>query len=226
VAQVRLDRVVCKAELGQNREPSERLQVIEQLWRRGGPGDVEAVARLLALFPELGTPAFLRLPDDVRDRAVRLQCAVDDEEVEEALPLLEGLYWLVGLPRDEIRSAARRSTARVAARDASGRIVGFARAVSDGKCAWIYDVAVAEHLRNARIGGALMGLLLDHPMVRGARHVRLSTKDAMPFYRRLGFCNLDEAPRYPWKTTDMIKTRAGARPASESADETEARAVT
>lgn len=209
VAQVRLDRVTCKAKLGQNRRPAERLHVIEQLWKRGGPGDVGAVALLVARFPELGTPAFLRLPDDVRDRAIRLQCSVDDDAIEETLPLLEGLYWLAGLTREEIRSAVQRSTARVAARDGSGRLVGFARAVSDGKCAWIYDVVVAEHLRSARVGAALMSLLLDHPRVRGARHVRLATKDAMPFYRRIGFCNLDEAPRYPWTSTEMIKTRAG-----------------
>jgi nitroimidazol reductase NimA-like FMN-containing flavoprotein (pyridoxamine 5'-phosphate oxidase superfamily)/N-acetylglutamate synthase-like GNAT family acetyltransferase len=203
VAQIRLDRVTCKAKLGQNRKPAERLHVIERLWQRGDLGDVEAVRLLLARFPELGPPAFLKLPDDVRDRSIRLQCAVDDAEIEEALPLLEGLYWL-------------------AARDGSGRIVAFARAVSDGKCAWIYDVAVAAHLRNARLGAALMGVLLDHPRVRGARHVRLSTKDAMPFYRRLGFCNLDEAPRYPWTSTDMIRTRVAP---SERADETQARVV-
>lgn len=143
----------------------------------------------------------------VRDRAIRLQCSVDDAEIEEALPLLEDLYWLVALTREEIRAAVRQSTARVAARDGTGRVVAFARAVSDGKCAWIYDVAVAAHLRNARLGAALMGVLLDHPMVRGVRHVRLSTKDAMPFYRRFGFCNLDEAPRHTWTSTEMIRTR-------------------
>ncbi|HSO33478.1 MAG TPA: GNAT family N-acetyltransferase, partial [Labilithrix sp.] len=222
VVQLRLDRVTCKAKLGQNRTPAERLRILELLWQRGAPGDVEAIARLLARFPELGTPAFLRLPEDVRPRDLTLLCAVDDEGIEEALPLLENLYWLADLGRPQIRAAARASTARVAARDGSGRIVAFARAVSDGKCAWIYDVAVAEHLRNARVGAALMGVLLDHPAVRGVRHVRLSTRDAMPFYRRLGFCNLEEAPRYAWTSTEMIRTRADARvPPSERADQAE-----
>ena len=225
VLQLPLDRVTCQLELGQDRPLAERVRVLEQLWQRGRPGDVEAIARLLARFPELGTPAFLRLPHDVHDRSLRLQCSLDDDEIEEVLPLLEGLYWLVGLTRAEIRATVGRSTARVAARDADGEIVAFARALSDGKCAWIYDVAVAEHLRNARLGAAVMGVLLDHPMVRSARHVRLSTRDAMPFYRRLGFCNLDEAPRYPWSSTEMIKSRAGARARSEAADETEPRIV-
>jgi ribosomal protein S18 acetylase RimI-like enzyme len=40
--------------------------------------------------------------------------------------------------------------------------------------------------------------------MRGVCHVRLSTRDAMAFYRRLGFCELAEAPRYPWTSTEMI----------------------
>ena len=226
VAQLRLDRVTCKAKLGQNRSHAERLHIIEQLWQRGAPGDVEAASRLIATFPDLGTPRFLRLPDDVHDRDLTLQCAVDAQGVEDALPLLEDLYWLASLGRDAIRAAALASTARVSARDGQGRIVAFARAVSDGKCSWIYDVAVAERRRNARLGAALMSLLLDHPAVRGARHVRLSTRDAMPFYRRLGFTDLDETPRYPWTSTEMIRTREDARVVRlERSDEAEPRAV-
>ena len=152
-----------------------------------------------------------------------MQCSVDDDEIDETLTLLEDLVWLGGLTRVELRSSVRGSTARVAARDAGGRIVAFARAVSDGKCAWIYDVAVAAHLRNTHLGSAVMGVLLDHPAVRGARHVRLSTRDAMPFYRRLGFCTIEEAPRFPWTSTEMIRTRATAPSASERTDETDAR---
>ena len=87
----------------------------------------------------------------------------------------------------------------------------------------------AERLRGAQVGSALMRVLLDHPALRGAAHVRLSTKDAMTFYRRLGFSNLEDAPRYPWTSTEMIKSRAGgqraSREGSEPTDETEARAV-
>ena len=55
-----------------------------------------------------------------------------------------------------------------------------------------------------------MRLLLDHPAVRSVRHVRLSTKDAMRFYQRLGFCDLEAAPRYPWRSTEMSRTRSEA----------------
>jgi GNAT superfamily N-acetyltransferase len=204
---LRLDRARFDAELGASWPLEQRERVLEELWRRGAPGDVSAIGFLLRRFPELKAPSFLRLPPDVRDRSLRLQCCVDEAEIEEALPLLESLYWLAHLSRDEIRVPLERSTARVAARDGRGNIVAFARAVSDGKCAWIYDVAVAEHLRGERLGAALMGVLLDHPGLRSVRHVRLSTRDAMPFYRRLGFSNLEEAPRYPWKSTEMIRSR-------------------
>jgi ribosomal protein S18 acetylase RimI-like enzyme len=105
----------------------------------------------------------------------------------------------------------------VAARDASGRVAAFARAVSDGKCAWIYDVIVADGLRGSQLGSAIMEVLLDHPSVRHVRHVRLTTRDAMPFYRRLGFRDLAEAPRYPWTSTEMIRPGIAAGVATASA---------
>jgi nitroimidazol reductase NimA-like FMN-containing flavoprotein (pyridoxamine 5'-phosphate oxidase superfamily)/ribosomal protein S18 acetylase RimI-like enzyme len=207
VASIPLDRLVCKAKLGQNRKPEERLRVLEQLWRRGAPGDVDAVAMILARFPELGTPTFLRPSAELDQAGVSLCCALEDAELDDAVELLHDLYWLSHLPRTEIRAAIAASTAVVAARERSGRMVAFARAVSDGKCAWIYDVVVTEELRGSHVGSALMNLLLDHPAVRDVRHVRLSTRDAMTFYRRLGFTNLDEAPRYPWTSTEMIRTK-------------------
>ena len=41
VARVSLERVACKVKLGQNRTPRERTRVLERLWARGEPGDVE-----------------------------------------------------------------------------------------------------------------------------------------------------------------------------------------
>jgi predicted FMN-binding regulatory protein PaiB/N-acetylglutamate synthase-like GNAT family acetyltransferase len=201
VAGVRLDRVACKAKLGQNRKPEDRMRVVEHLWRRGAPGGVRAVALLLARFPELGTPAFLAGPP-----GVRLQCEIEDADLDAVADLLAGAYWLDTTPRDVVRAAIAASTARVAARDGEGRLVGFARALSDGKVAWLYDVIVAPRMRGAGVGCALLRLLLDHPVVRTARHLRLSTRDADGYYRRFGFQTLDEAARHPWRSIEMIKT--------------------
>ncbi|HEY8075519.1 MAG TPA: GNAT family N-acetyltransferase [Labilithrix sp.] len=198
VAEIRLDRVACKAKLGQNRKPEDRIRVIENLWRRGAPGDVRAIATLLARFPELDPP-FLAGPS-----GVRMLCEVDD--LDEATDLIGGVYWLASTPRETIRASLGASTARVGARDASGRLVAFARAVSDGKVAWIYDVVVAERMRGCGVGKAMMKLLLDHPALRSARHVRLTTRDADTFYRPLGFTLLEERPRHPWRSIEMIKS--------------------
>ncbi len=199
VAEVRLDRVACKAKLGQNRKPEDRVRVLEHLWRRGAPGDVRAIATLLARFPELDAPPFLAGP-----RGVRMLCEVD--ALDDAVELIGGLYWLESTPRATIRASLAASSARVGARDETGRLVAFARAVSDGKVAWIYDVVVAERVRGTGVGKAMMKLLLDHPAVRTARHVRLTTRDADGFYRPLGFATLDERPRHPWRSIEMIKS--------------------
>lgn len=207
VARIPLDRVTCKAKLGQNRKPEERMRVLEHLWRRGAPGDVDAIAMILARYPELGTPGFLLPRPELAGAGISLVCALAEGELEGAVDLLKSTYWLEDLARSQIEAAVTSSTAIVAARDRSGHVVAFARAVSDGKCAWIYDVVVTPELRNGFVGSAVMEVLLDHPAVRNARHVRLTTRDAMPFYRRLGFVELAEAPRYAWTSTEMIRTK-------------------
>ena len=64
--------------------------------------------------------------------------------------------------------------------------------------------------RGSGAGTAVMELLLDHPAVRVARHVRLTTRDAMAFYRRIGFLELDEARRHAWRSVDMVRTESRA----------------
>ena len=207
VACLRIERLACKAKLGQNRRPEERSRVLEELWRRGGPGDVRAVDLLARRFPEVA-------PQLLRPAGLHLACAVDGDDLRECGDLLEGAYWLAGVERETALAAVERSDAVVLARDAKTReLVAFARAVSDGRVAWIYDVIVRAGRRGAGAGTAVMQLLIDHPAVRNARHVRLTTKDAMPFYRRFGFVDLDEAPRHPWPSVDMLLARRSERTA-------------
>lgn len=203
VAEVRVERWSAKVKLGQNRTPEQRARVIEALWRRGAPGDARAVGLLLRRFPDLPRPSFARPRGDLT-----LEVDLEHAALDDAVHLLaRRAYWLEGLPPAAIRAALEASSARVGARDAGGRLVAFARAVSDGKVAWIYDVVVDEALERRGVGGAVLELLLDHPAVRAARHVRLSTRDAMPFYARRGFRELADAPRHPWRSTEMILSR-------------------
>lgn len=200
VAELRVTRMTGKAKLGQNRTPAERLRVIEALWERGAPGDVRAVALLLARFPELPAPSFL----GEAPPGARLACDLDGEALEDAASLVGAEHWARDVPAEALVRSFASSSARVAARDAEGRLVAFARAVADGRTAWLYDVVVAREARGRGVGRAVARLLLDHPAVRRARTVRLTTRDAERFWRALGFARLEERPRHPWTSVEMI----------------------
>lgn len=179
VAGVHIDAIACKAKLGQNRKPEDRRHVVAELWKRGDPGDVAAVDLLVRRFPELAPASFAH-------GDFRLACGLDADDLDEVVALLDHAYWLAGVSAEEKRRAVVASGI-VAARNGQGHIVAFARAVSDGLVAWIYDVVVAPEARGRGLGTWLFGRMLDHPAVRRARSVRLSTRDAMGLYERFGF---------------------------------------
>ena len=204
VLSVSLERMDGKAKLGQNRTPEERRRMIECLWRRGAPGDAHAVDAVVAANPDTPLPAFL-----VSAPGVTMQCAPRSQEDAEACAgLLADAYWNDRFSRDEIIASHLASSAWVVARDQGGAIVASARAISDGcKYAWIYDVIVAKSHRGRGVGDAVVRLLLDHPAVRKARFVKLGTRDAMPFYERMGFVTRDALPARPYASTEMVLVR-------------------
>ena len=202
VLRVGLDRVDGKDKLLQNRTAEEVARVVEGLWQRGQPGDPAAIEAVREANPGATTPAFLAAPE-----GLRLAVALRTGDAEQAERLLAGEYWWdeMGLPRGLIQPAQRAANAWVGAHDGAGRLVAMARAVSDGRSARIYDVVVEQSFRRLGLGRRIMTLLLDHPAVRGAPFVRLSTRDAQGFYRRLGF---EEAgPHPPWPSSDMVLAR-------------------
>ena len=175
VGRISLERLDAKVKLGQNRTPESRAKILEGLWRRGAPGDARAIALILRRWPELRSPWPRGFVGEVDD-------------LDPVMKLLESAYWLDGVPRDRVRLAVMQASARVGAYDEDGSLIGFARALADGRVAWIYDVIVRPDRRNTGVGAELVKLLLDHPAVRAVRDVRLGTKDAMPLLR---------APRLP-----------------------------
>ena len=199
VAAIRIDALTCKAKLGQNRRPEERTSVLRQLWERGGPQDLAAVDFLTRRFPELAPPAF-------RSHGLSFFCRLAPEETEEVLGLLKDAYWLAPITEAQRRKAIAES-AVVFARDGEG-ICAFARAVSDGRVAWIYDVMVRPDRRGTGVGKALFAFLLEHPSVRNTRMLRLGTRDAMDFYRRFGFVDFAELQaQKPYVSTEMARLR-------------------
>jgi len=194
VLRVPLERMDGKAKLGQNRSPAEIGLILERLWRRGLPGDPSAIELVRRANSDHEIPAFLRL--DARCDGARLDCALGEEDAGAAADLLVGEYWNGAFSRAELARSMLGSSAWVGARDERGALIATARATGDNvKRAWISDVIVASAWRGRGLGAALMRLLLDHPNVRGARAVSLSTRDADPFYVRLGFRDRAELPR-------------------------------
>jgi GNAT superfamily N-acetyltransferase/nitroimidazol reductase NimA-like FMN-containing flavoprotein (pyridoxamine 5'-phosphate oxidase superfamily) len=180
---VRIESITGKAKLGQNKKPHEVASIMDQLWRRGAPGDAEAIALMFQYHAESSRPERFRGPADCT-----LWPALGSGDVAAALDLLEDQYWTRGATREELGKAQLGATAWIGARDRSGRLVATARANSDGaRHAYVADVAVAPEYRGRGLGDAVVRLLLDHPAVRGAGLVRLATSDAQPFYERFGF---------------------------------------
>jgi ribosomal protein S18 acetylase RimI-like enzyme/nitroimidazol reductase NimA-like FMN-containing flavoprotein (pyridoxamine 5'-phosphate oxidase superfamily) len=202
IAGLPLTEATAKAKLMQNKNDDTRARVLEQLWRRGAPGDVRAVELIRAANPTTGTPEFLRGP-----LGVRLHAHLEPAFLDAAVELLRGQYWNDVFTESELRAAHLGSPVWVGATDEAGVLVGTARAITDGsKYAWVYDVCVRADRRGGGVGQALMRLVLDHPLVRRCRRVRLGTRDAQSLYARFGFVETSTLRR-PYATTELVLVR-------------------
>jgi GNAT superfamily N-acetyltransferase len=110
-------------------------------------------------------------------------------------------YWNRGRTRAEFEAqlaSAWRVVGVYAA--ATGRQVGFARAVSDGVAfAYLADVFVLPEARGAGLGKELVATMIDRGPGAGFRWT-LHTADAHELYRKFGFAEPDarsmERPRH------------------------------
>jgi nitroimidazol reductase NimA-like FMN-containing flavoprotein (pyridoxamine 5'-phosphate oxidase superfamily)/GNAT superfamily N-acetyltransferase len=203
VVGVPLAELQGKAKLGQNRKPAELVRVLEGLWQRGQAGDPRAIELVRAANPGTPAPDFLQGP-----AGATLHVWLDPAAAPAAAELLEGAYWNTGLGAERVARAHQGSPAWVGARDATGALVATARAIGDSaKHAWIYDVMVRPDWRGRGLGRALVKLLLDHPDVRGAAGVYLSTRDAQGVYAPLGFRDRSSLPPRPYPSTEMVLRR-------------------
>lgn len=89
-----------------------------------------------------------------------------------------------GRTPDELRRSFENSAVVAFAR-LDGRIIGKARALSDGVCnAYVVDVWTHSDYRRRGIASRLMRLLEEQ---LDGQHIYLFTDDAEAFYRRLGY---------------------------------------
>ncbi|MEM8604232.1 MAG: GNAT family N-acetyltransferase [Cyanobacteria bacterium P01_H01_bin.121] len=96
-------------------------------------------------------------------------------------------FWAQDRPLADLQTAVLNSHPVVSAIDGD-RVIGFARATSDGVYrATIWDVIVHPDYQGAGIGRKLVQTILSHPVVNKAERVYLMTTNKQQFYERIGF---------------------------------------
>jgi len=75
--------------------------------------------------------------------------------------------------------------------------IGFTRVITD--CAtfgYLCDVIISDEYRNKGLGQWLIDCVMKHPDIQNLRRWFLITKDAQEFYKKHGFCNLNNPERF------------------------------
>lgn len=119
-----------------------------------------------------------------------------ESDIDVIHAVLRESYWSPGIPREIVARAAAHSMCAIA-RDEAGKLIGYARLVTDmATFAWLCDVIVLPGRQGRGVGRALVRAFLDHPELRGMRRWLLGTKDAHGVYAALGFEPLDRPERF------------------------------
>lgn len=118
-----------------------------------------------------------------------------EADIDAIHAILAKTYWSPGIPRETVARACANSMCAIA-RDDEGKLIGFARVVTDrATFAWLCDVIVAPGRQGKGLGRALVRTFLDHPELQGLRRWLLGTKDAHGVYAALGFAPIEEPQR-------------------------------
>lgn len=120
--------------------------------------------------------------------AVRVTTQLDEIDLDVVHRWLsEEAYWALGRSRELVERAARASV-NVGALDAEGRLVGYARVVTDrATFAWVCDVFVTPSARGAGVGTLLAETIVDTVRTWGLKRTMLATADAHGVYEKVGF---------------------------------------
>ncbi|MEQ1709217.1 MAG: GNAT family N-acetyltransferase [Terricaulis sp.] len=119
-----------------------------------------------------------------------------DPDIDVIHAALRETYWSPGIPRDVVARACANSMCAIA-RDEAGKLIGFARLVTDkATFAWLCDVIVLPGRQGRGLGRALVAVFREHPDLQGLRRWLLGTKDAHGVYAPLGFTPLTAPGRF------------------------------
>ena len=138
---------------------------------------------------------------------------INFEQLQKLLKI--GAFWAQERKLEELKIAIANSSPVVSVWDRK-RLIGFARATSDGIYrAAIWDVVIHPEYRGFGLGGKLVETVLSHPHVNKVDRVYLTTTHQQSFYKHIGFeCN---------DTTTMVlhnnsQYRTGALEVEETCD--------
>ena len=96
-------------------------------------------------------------------------------------------FWAQGRSISQLRQMLAGSAA-VASLWRGKRLVGFARASSDGAFrAVLWDVVIPEDVQGRGLGRQLVEALLQHPSLQGVERIYLMTTNGEGFYTQLDF---------------------------------------
>jgi N-acetylglutamate synthase-like GNAT family acetyltransferase len=99
----------------------------------------------------------------------------------------QAAFWARDRRIEDFTTAIRNSYPVVTAHDGD-RLIGFARATSDGVYrATVWDVVIHPDYQGAGLGRRLVETVLMHPHVNRAERVYLMTTNQQKFYERIGF---------------------------------------
>ncbi|BAU14366.1 N-acetylglutamate synthase family acetyltransferase [Leptolyngbya sp. NIES-3755] len=96
-------------------------------------------------------------------------------------------FWAGDRKTEDLAIAIKHSDPVISAWDGD-RLIGFARATSDGVYrATIWDVVVHPDFQGAGLGRKLVQTVLSHPHVSKVERLYLMTTNQQEFYKRIGF---------------------------------------
>src|ERR1043166_5030207 len=138
---------------------------------------------------------------------------LNGSQLEQLCDLYQSEWWGRGRNLKDVRRAIERSDVVCAFCDPDGRLVAFARVLTDFVYkAVIFDVIVAREDRELGLGRRLLEAILFHPALLFVEHIELYCRpELVPFYKKWGFAADLNQLRFMRKTQKPWTTRPNVR---------------
>jgi len=129
------------------------------------------------------------MPSQIDAASLLIVDSLSEGHIEQLHALYQDEWWTKGRSLDATARCVRGSQICVGLETAEGRLVGFARVLTDFTFkALIFDVIVAEGWRGFGLGDRLMQRVMEHPQLRRVSHFELyCLREMSSFYGRHGF---------------------------------------